>query len=58
MYPILARNDQNRFGFWGSAQDPAEGSLRRSPDPLVARSFVPSAIAASRSQFYLLARSW
>src|SRR6218665_959920 len=41
----------------GAALETPLGGLRRSLRPLVARSFVPSAIAASRSQFYLLARS-
>src|SRR6218665_3059847 len=32
MLPILARSAENRFGFWGSAPDPA-GGLRRSLRP-------------------------
>jgi len=45
MYFILAENVQNRF----RAPDPL-GSLRRSPDRLVVRGFLPSAIAASCPQ--------
>ena len=51
-YQILARHAQNRFGLWGSAQTPLK-SLRRSPDPIIARSFLPSAIAASRLLTYM-----
>src|SRR6218665_517794 len=47
MYQILARHAQNLFGLWGSTQTPLR-SLRRSPDPIFARSFLPSAIAAYR----------
>ena len=47
MYQILAWNAQNRFGFWGSAPDPAGGAYDAPSD---ARSFFPSAIAASRLQ--------
>src|SRR6218665_4173681 len=47
MHSILARNVQNRVGFWGSAPDPV-GKLTTLPDPLVVRGFLPSAIAASR----------
>src|SRR6218665_3927565 len=44
---ILARNIQNRVGFWGSAPDPAGGAYDAIPDLLVVRSFLSSAIAAS-----------
>src|SRR6218665_3209700 len=44
---ILARNIQNRVGFWGSAPDPAGGTSNAPPDLLVIRSFLSSAIAAS-----------
>src|SRR6218665_531445 len=44
----LARNVQNRVGFWGSAPDPAGGAYDASQDPLVVRGFLPSAISASR----------
>src|SRR6218665_822400 len=47
MYSILASNVQNHVGFWGSAPDPAGGAYDAPPDPLVARGFLPSAIAAS-----------
>src|SRR6218665_4123469 len=46
--------------FLGQSPKPRGGSLQRSPDPLVAKDFLPSAIAAlclRHSQFELLAHS-